>query len=437
MKEWLRKWWLLLALFAASLLLISTWSLKPSASRTSPPYHVGPPLPPGRVQPQLLVKSDFIVMLAPDGSLWAWGGATLGSFHSVLNLTAAPTAPLRIGTDADWRRVTTTGHGLLAIKADGSLWGMGYDLHSTLLTTPHKVHHNPLFRIGTDTDWMDVTTDGGHVLAKRRDGSIWSWGNNWSGQVGNGTSSNVVGSATRISSDTNWTAIACGRNNSFALKADGTLWGWGEEPAGNGILAIAPMQLDTATNWSTISAAAFHVAALRTDGTLWVLGTLDHSTIFKSFTQLGTNSGWMEIVCGSGQTFARKSDGSWWVCGQTSTGAFATGRLWDSAPLPVPLPFPLQASALAAGRSVAALSPDGRLWTWGQQPSAPARFARWARWEGFVERLNKMSSWFHGPILVDMDEYPCDTFPVLAWELPPSMKTALGTTTPGLSKPAP
>lgn len=440
MKAWLRKWWVLLALSAGLLLLLLAWLPKSSSPRftprTSPPYHVGKPLPPGRVQPQLLVHFDFIVFLAPDGSLWAWGGATVGNCYSILGSVTVPTTPQQIGKNTDWRRVATTGHGLLGVKADGSLWAVGLNQHATLQAPSHGPYHAP-FRIGTDSDWATVAADEGHVLALKRDGSLWSWGNNHSGQVGSGIAGSVVSTVTRIGADNNWTTIACGRNNSFALKADSTLWGWGGDPAGNSSFATIPVQFDAATNWSHIAAGSFHATALRADGTLWVLGTLDHKAIFTSFTQLGTDTDWAEIVCGRGHTFARKRDGSWWAFGQTSTGAFLGGGVVDSFPVPMRLPIPLEASALASGRTVVTLAPDGRIWTWGQQPGAPAKLAALDRWDELVNRVNKAWSTLRGHILLDLDEHPCDLTPHLAWELTPSIKAALGTNALGAAKPAP
>ncbi len=428
MKALLRKWWVLLALAVGCVALLSTWRTKSK----NPPFHVGPPLPPGVVVPKLLAYADLMVLLAPDGSLWAWGGEALGSHYSILGTTSAPLTPQRIGNATDWRHIATTGHGILGIKADGSLWALGQEGHA-ILQAPAKGPMLTPFRIGTETNWVAVSADNSHVLALKRDGSLWSWGNNWAGQVGVGNTVNTIPVITQIGTDVDWKSVVCGRASSFAMKRDGTLWAWGCEAIGNRSLALVPVPFDAATNWAAIVPDDFHVMGLRTDGTLWSLGSAPFSSSPTAFAQLGTDTNWQEVVTGRELFFARKADGSWWVGGE-NRHRFGSPSAPKSAAAPVKMGIPLASLALAASsRSVVVLAPDGRLWSWGQRPGAPARFSKF---EPLMNLINKTAKALVGRELLAPD-YPVDDAPQLVWELPPSVKSALGTNAPSQPKSAP
>src|SRR5678815_3710428 len=74
--------------------------------KTSPPFVVGPSRPPGRVQPQVVGAWDRGYLLAPDGSLWAWGGTTFGSADEQLGKRTA--TPCRLGTNTDWQKISAS-----------------------------------------------------------------------------------------------------------------------------------------------------------------------------------------------------------------------------------------------------------------------------------------------------------------------------------------
>ncbi len=429
MKVWLRKCWALLLLAVACVALLSTWSAKPK----SPPFHVGLPLPQGVVAPQLLAHADLIVLLAPDGSLWIWGGGDLGSHFSILGTPTAPLVPQRVGTDTDWRRVATSGHGILGIRADGSLWAFGYDDGHALLQAPSKGTIHTPYRIGAETNWVEVSSDSSHVLALKRDGSLWSWGNNWAGQVGVGNTVNTILAITQVGADADWKSIVCGRASSYALKWDGSLWAWGCEAVGNNSIALSPTLFDPATNWASIVPDDFHVMGLRTDGTLWSFGMAPFNLRRTAFAQVGTDTNWQEVVTGRNLIFARKADRSWWVCGENN-GRFGSASAPAGATTPVKLGFALSVWAMAASsRSVVVLAPDGRLWTWGRRPGATARFGAFAP---VLAPVNKLAeSWLGRGLFYP--EPPIDETPQLIWELPSSVKAALNTNAPSQPKFAP
>jgi alpha-tubulin suppressor-like RCC1 family protein len=84
-------------------------------------------------------------------------------------------------------------------------------------------------RIGSETNWSQISTSFGHNLALKNDGSLWGWGDNGQGQLGDGTT-NDMSVPTMIGTDRDWRAISADNQCSFALKSNGTLWGLGKYP---------------------------------------------------------------------------------------------------------------------------------------------------------------------------------------------------------------
>ncbi len=86
-------------------------------------------------------------------------------------------------------------------------------------------------RIGSTTDWKEVTAGSDHSVALKLDGSLWAWGNNFEGQLGDGTTGPKY-SPVRIDPATDWKEVTAGYFHTFALKTDGSLWAWGSNGYG-------------------------------------------------------------------------------------------------------------------------------------------------------------------------------------------------------------
>ena len=175
-----------------------------------------------------------------------------------------------------------------------------------------------------------ITAGRAHTLSLKSDGTLWSWGDNISGQLGDGTTI-IKTTPKQIGTATNWSAISAGGDHTLALKSDGTLWAWGFNYA----TFFTPTQIGTATNWSAISAGGGFAIGLKSDGTLWAWGDNssgqlgDGTTTNKTTpTQIGTATNWTAISAGSNHTIALKSDGTLWAWGLNS-GFNSSGQLGD------------------------------------------------------------------------------------------------------------
>ena len=115
------------------------------------------------------------------------------------------------------------------------------------------------------------------TVALQSDGTLWAWGDNTYGELGNGTTTNAA-TPTRIGGGTTWSAVAAGSNFTVALQSDGTLWAWGDNTygeLGNGTTtnAATPTHIGGGTTWSAVAVGSNFTVAVASNGTLWAWGT--------------------------------------------------------------------------------------------------------------------------------------------------------------------
>ena len=230
------------------------------------------------------------------------------------------------------------------------------------------------------TSWNRA--EDGAVLAVRRDGTLWSWGANQNGTLGQ---SNRVhySSPTQIGSDTTWDNVGGGNETVFAWKTDGTLWGWGNTPAGELGLndrakRSSPTQIP-GTTWKSNASIAQGNAddssiLLKTDGTMWGMGegsfgylAQNNETQYSSPVQIpGTT--WRSLSGNQRQYAATKTDGTLWTWGQNEFGALGANLAHDAhRSSPVQIPGTNWSENISSGvQSMAAIKTDGTLWVWGK-----------------------------------------------------------------------
>lgn len=233
--------------------------------------------------------------------------------------------------------------------------------------------------------WKTVANGLYHTVAIRSDGTLWAWGGNQYGQLGNGTYLDG-GFPEQIGTASNWKAIACGQSHTVALQTNGTLWAWGRNnlrQLGNGSIASSinhAVQIGAATDWKTIAALNNHAVAIKTDGTAYHWGNYDHNEFFQLDdpqpniavpTQL-TGANFETASAGDASNLLLKTDGSLWGNGRS----FFYELGLSASPTPDELhlfyEIPVQIGSdthwkllAAANRHSVALKTDGSLWAWG------------------------------------------------------------------------
>jgi len=279
-----------------------------------------------------------------------------------------------------WREISAGQNFSLAIKSDGTLWGWGQN--SNQLGLGFTGNQSAPIQIGTANNWLTVSAGANHSLAVKMNGTLWSWGNGQFGHLGNGLFNSATWNVTQVGTATDWSSVSAGTVFSLALKTNGTLWSWGRNDTGqlgnNTTVDLnIPTQVGTATDWMLIDAGEQHSLAIKTNNSMWAWGA-------NGFGQLGNGNNttslvpiqvtaaltWIAISAGGGHSMAINNLNSLWTWGKNLNGQLGDGTILDSN-----LPLYIQINAAGAVSTVLKISAgqshsmiilnDNTLWTSG------------------------------------------------------------------------
>ncbi|PJJ59985.1 RCC1 domain-containing protein [Hymenobacter chitinivorans] len=330
-----------------------------------------------RIWAQRLAAGDtHNLVIHPDGTLWAWGDNQAGELGDGSQSTQP--RPVPVGT-ATWQTVAANSLYSAGIRSDGTLWTWGRNTYGQLgdgttydVAVPQQV--------GTASTWASVACGFSHTVAVRADGTLWTWGRNNYGQLGNGSSSGTIVQRTpvQVGTATTWRSVKAGIYHTLALKADGTLWAWGDNSqyqlGVNGVQQNTPVQVGTDANWVSISAGSYFSLALKADGTLWSwgengAGQLGSGTTATRYspTQVGTATTWRSVAAGNAHSVAVRRDGTLWTWGYNGNGQLGNGTRGDTKQLvPTQVGTATSWANLAAGEDhTLAQRADNSIYAWG------------------------------------------------------------------------
>ena len=224
---------------------------------------------------KIACSKDHTIAIKTDGTLWTWGDNQLGNLG--LGDKSARSSPVQVGTLSNW----STPFGSCAsydgcsfvIKTDGTLWSWGYSNYRFgSVSTPSR--SSPV-QIGTRTDFVSGSVSEYTGVSINNNGILYSWGDSTQGNLGYDINFTINRSSpVQIGKETDWKHIFGNQDNSgydiiFAMKTDGTLWGWGKTDFGqlglvNTIIQSVPMQVLSEYNWLSGSNGASHTVLIRT-----------------------------------------------------------------------------------------------------------------------------------------------------------------------------
>jgi alpha-tubulin suppressor-like RCC1 family protein len=315
-----------------------------------------------------------------DGTLWGWGFGLLGDIGD--GTTAQRNSPVQVGTDTKWVSVAATTYHTLGLKSDGTLWSWGMSDGALGYDPPGGVQINVPTQIGTDNDWATFFTGYSHAGAIKTNGTLWMWGYQQWGQVGNGNTSFIL-SPIQIGTGTNWLAFGASTggyytSTSYAIQSDGSLWAWGLNSSGQvgdgtTVNQLVPIQINSSDNViASMSSGSYHTVSVKTNGTLWAWGDNQNGQVGNGTTtnqgtptQVGTDNNWISASGGYYHTVALKSNGTIWAWGDNQYGQLGNGTNTNvSTPTQIGTGTTWVA-IYAGGYFTMAIKSDGTLWAWG------------------------------------------------------------------------
>ena len=217
-----------------------------------------------------------------NGTVWAWGKNDWSQLANVS--VASSNVPLNVAGLTDVRAVAGGYFHSVALKGDGTVWSWGSNGNGVLgdgSTIPRNA--NPVQAKGI-VDAIAVAAGAYHTIALRADSTVWAWGSDIFGELGRGVrpapccafSSVPV----RVVALTGIVAIAAAGYHSLALRSDGTVWAWGDNDFGElgdgtTMTRYAPVQVGGLPAIHSIAAGAIYSLALDRTGRVWVWGSND------------------------------------------------------------------------------------------------------------------------------------------------------------------
>ncbi len=323
-----------------------------------------------------LLRSD-----APIRELWTWGYNTnTGQGALGDGTTINKSSPISIiGGFIDWCCVSV-GTITAAIRTNGTAWSWGCNGQGQLGDGTTTARSSPVKTVGGFTDWCQVSVGAPHTVGLRNNGTIWAWGGASSGTLGDGTAVNKSSPVSVVGGFTNWCKIYSGLYHTMALRSDGTLWTWGRNNAGmlgdgTTVNRSSPVSvIGVYTDWCQFS-AGYHSVAIRSNGELWSWGCNrygqlgNNATVNRSspVSVVGGFNDWCNVSAGMNHTAAIRTNGELWAWGCNNSGVLGDNTTISKlSPVSVVGGF-TNWCLVAVGRyHTLAIKSDGTLWGWGR-----------------------------------------------------------------------
>jgi alpha-tubulin suppressor-like RCC1 family protein len=308
----------------------------------------------------------FSLFLKADGSLWGMGRNDQGQLGDGIGAgeLTTPVAVAGAGTSGVVTMAAGQRHSLF-LKTDGSLWAMGTNDQGQLGDGTTEGTYTPVAVIGAGTSGVVAVAAGlAHSLFLKADGSLWAMGYNDHGQLGDGSTTNRSTPIAVVAANANGViAVAGGFSHSAFLKADGSMWSmgyniFGQLGDGTTVEALNPVVATGAASSGVVAVAAkgYHTLFIKADTSLWAVGyggsgQLGDGAFSSSPTPtpvIGAGNGVSAVTAGEYTSLFLKPNGEMWAMGNNADGQLGNNSTTDSA-IPLQVIGGIGIGALAGG----------------------------------------------------------------------------------------
>lgn len=325
--------------------------------------------------------TKFSVALKSDGTVWSWGSNSMNQLGN--NTQVNSPVPVQVSGLTNVVAVSCGYTHSLALKSDGTVWAWGRNNHGELGDNSLTSRSVPV-QVSGLSNVAIIAAGANFSLALKTDGTVWAWGNNYKGQLANSTILPRSGYLTRsavpllVNGLSNVVNLSAGWSHSLAQKSDGTVWAWGENEYGqlgnnNKTFSRVPVPVSDLTGVISISAGGDSLA-MKADGSLWSWGPKigTYSPVIATVPMQVSGLSEMDVItAGFFHSLSLKNDGTVWSWGWNRDGGLGTGYNYDSTASPQPYVVAGLSNVVAISDSDShshslAVKSDGTVWAWGK-----------------------------------------------------------------------
>jgi alpha-tubulin suppressor-like RCC1 family protein len=323
--------------------------------------------------------SSFSLVFADKFSVWAWGrnsGGRLGD-----GTTVNKSSPISvIGGFTDWCQVSAGFEHSLGVRCNGTTWAWGSNTNGRLGDGTTVARTSPVSVVGGFTDWCQVSAGYSHSLGVRCNGTAWAWGVNGLGRLGDNTITDRSSPVSVVGGFTDWRQVSGGWCHSLGVRTNGTLWTWGCNNYGQlgdntTTNRSSPVLVAGGfTDWCQVSGGWCHSLGVRCNGTAWAWGGNcrgrlgDNTTINRSSPVLvaGGFTDWCQVSGGSDHSLGVRCNGTAWAWGCNGQGRLGNGNeVNQTSPVSVIGGFSDWCQVSGSRYYSLGVRCNGTVWAWG------------------------------------------------------------------------
>ena len=232
--------------------------------------------------------------LKQNGTLWAWGSQNNGSLGLNQSHPTMISSPVQIGTGSDWTNIYTDRcRHVCVVKNDGTMWSWGHNDYGSLGINDTGDRSSPCQVVGTGWKKADMN-NGNWMIGLKENGTLYSWGRNEFGTLGQNENPSSIGqsvSPMQIGTDTDWVDVCCTTGGNIAIRSNGTMWSWGSnaggtlgqnQTVGEGVKYSSPTQIGTDTDWTRCWVNYQSIFALKSSGQMYGWGNNEYNQLTNS-----------------------------------------------------------------------------------------------------------------------------------------------------------